>query len=132
MEDEPTVQFKVTLDKQFGSSRKRQSDVSFRSLLLAGIDSIFQPMKMSSEPKITRTIGSHPVVQEDTVSSTSKVNVTFNGLTGFGKQPKQPKISCSVSSPENIFSSNFSHFNRAQRRKRVNLKLSDLDWERKT
>jgi len=60
---------------------------------------LFQSEKASSTlPKITRTIGA---VQEDTVSSSSKVNITFNGkcwLDSFGSK-KEQNITCSSFKP---------------------------------
>lgn len=86
-EKEETVQevrFQVNLDKNFGSSsRKRHSDSEKASATL---------------PKITRRIGA---VQEDTVSSSSKVNVTFNGkcwLDSFASK-KDQNITCSSFKP---------------------------------
>jgi len=78
------VRFQVNLDNNFASSsRKRHSDHEKASCTL---------------PKITRTIGA---VQEDTVSSSSKVNVTFNGkcwLDSFGPK-KDQNILCSSFKP---------------------------------
>jgi len=87
-QEEPVqeVRFQVNLDKNFGtSSRKRQSDSD-------------NNQSSSSLPKITRTIGA---VQEDIVSSSSKVNITFNGkcwLDSFGAK-KDQNISCSSFKP---------------------------------
>ena len=86
----------MNLDKNFGtSSRKRQSDVLKNLFNLSHFIQSDNNQSSSSLPKITRTIGA---VQEDIVSSSSKVNITFNGkcwLDSFGAK-KDQNISCSV------------------------------------
>lgn len=67
------VLFQVTMS---GAKRKRSSNGNITS----------------NEPKITRTIGA---VQEDIVSSTSKVNITFNGMKKSVATIKSPTVSCS-------------------------------------
>lgn len=80
------VQFSVTL----GGSRKRVLDTTREQ---GGTSSV-------ASPKITRTFGSVANVQENVVSSTAKVNVTFGSkkITIGGKEEAVaagPKVSCS-------------------------------------